>query len=175
MSKRDDALNEMIEYAENLTPTELAQALAVLKNLQEHIKPLERVLRDTYTSTHTDADHSTVRVNGQPVAELSMTREGIGTYIVKDETAYGAVLHDIEATLPGGYPAVEQKWIPRKEACENTYLTELIRAHGGEIPNGVEYKPGRAATVVVKLASHGGFPLTLEQLQTTHLLQEIEA
>lgn len=175
MSKHDDALNEMIEYAENLTPTELAQALAVLKNIQEHIKPLERVLRDTYTSTHTDADHSTVRVNGQPVAELSMTREGIGTYVVRDETAYGAVLHDIEATLPGGYPAVEQKWIPCKEACENTYLTELIRAHGGEIPNGVEYKPGRAATVVVKLASHGGFPLTLEQLQTTHLLQEIEA
>ena len=171
MSKND----ELIDYVESLTPQEQAQALAILKNIQEHIKPLERALRDTYVNTHSNADHPIVTIDGEKVAELSMTRDGEGRFTVTDEKAYGAVLHDINAELPGGYPAAEEKWIPKPEACTHRYLSDLIRNHGGELPNGVIYKPGNAATVTVKLTDRGGFPLTLDQLTQTALFKEIEA
>lgn len=175
--------DELIDYVESLTPQEQAQALAVLKNIQEHIKPLERVLRDTYVDTHSDADHPIVTIDGEKVAELSMTRGGVGGYVVKDKEAYGAVLHDVEAELDGGYPAVEEKWMPRDEACtskyiegllRNGYLDDLIRDNDGELPGFIACKKGRAATVTVKLANRGGFPLTLAQLKQTALFKEIE-
>lgn len=180
MSANDD----LLDYVESLTPQEQAQALAILKNIQEHIKPLERVLRDTYTNTHSNTDHPIVTIDGEKVAELSMTREGVGSYVVKDKEAYGAVLHDIEAELDGGYPAVEEKWMPKPEACtskyiegllRNGYLDDLIGDNDGELPGFIAYKKGNAATVNVKLTNRGGFPLTVEQLKQTALFKEIES
>lgn len=171
MSKRS---NEIDEYVDNLTPSELGQALAVVKNITTHLKPLETALRNRYTNEFSQADDTSVSVDGQPVAKLTMTREGKGRYVVKDMEAYGAILHDINAELDGGYPAVEEKWMPKPEACTDKYLDALIHAHGGEVPAGVEYKEGRAATVVVSLTNRDGFPITLNQLNQT-LLKEIEA
>ncbi|HCH21719.1 MAG TPA: hypothetical protein DEW10_02770, partial [Bifidobacterium sp.] len=69
---------------------------------------------------------------------------------VTDERAYGALLHDNDFVIPGGQPAAEQVWMPRREAMDQKYLEDMIRDHGGELPDGVEYKAGRPGVVTFR-------------------------
>lgn len=70
---------------------------------------------------------------------------------MKDPKAYAAILKQIQWTLDDGRDAWYTTIMPCDEACMPDFLDELIRAHGGEIPKGVEYKNGRGPVVTVKL------------------------
>lgn len=54
--------------------------------------------------------------------------------------------------IPGGNDAAEAVWMPRPEAKSEAYLKDMIADHGGELPPGVEFKPGRAQTVTFRAA-----------------------
>ena len=82
--------------------------------------------------------------------EISLGKGGDGTYKVTDERAYGALLHDNDFMIPGGQPAAEQVWMPRREAMDAKYLEDMIRDHDGELPDGVEWKPGRPGVVTFR-------------------------
>ena len=54
-------------------------------------------------------------------------------------------------TLTRGRNSWEQRNYPKPEAMTDEFLENLIHAHGGELPPGVEYKPGRPQTVTLRL------------------------
>ena len=82
---------------------------------------------------------------------ITLTRGGDGGYAVKDPLAYADFLHDMKEPLAGGRNSWEQRTYPKPEAMTDEFLENLIRAHGGELPPGVEYKPGRPQTVTLRL------------------------
>lgn len=86
-----------------------------------------------------------------------------GYYIVNDPRKYAAVLKQIQWTLDDGRDAWYETIMPCDEACKPEFLDKLIRAHDGEIPQGVEYKNGRGAVVTVRLdRSYNSEPLKLD-------------
>ena len=82
--------------------------------------------------------------------EISLSKGTEGHYVVVDERAYGAMLHDSRFLIPGGNDAAEAVWMPRPEAKSEAYLKNMIADHDGELPPGVEFKPGRAQTVTLR-------------------------
>lgn len=82
---------------------------------------------------------------------ITLTRGGDGGYAVKDPLAYADCLHDMKEPLAGGRNSWEQRNYPKPEAMTDEFLENLIRAHGGELPPGVEFKPGRPQTVTLRL------------------------
>lgn len=62
--------------------------------------------------------------------------------------------------------------MPCPEACTPDFLDELIRAHDGEIPKGVEYKNGRGSVTTVKLdRDYANSPLELKGIINPVTLQ----
>lgn len=118
----------------------------------------------------TVADHA--YFDGEQVGTILATHDGKGEYKVTDPVAYANVLHDIDARIPGDRPAWQEAWYPRPEAMTGAYLEDLIREHGGEIPAGVEYKPGRAGTITIRLdRAFAHSPLTVESFVRGGLLE----
>ena len=89
---------------------------------------------------------------GLDAGEISLSKGTEGHYEVVDERAYGAMLHDSKFLIPGGKAAAEDVWMPRPEAKSEAYLKDMIADHDGELPPGVEFKPGRAQAVTFRTA-----------------------
>lgn len=113
-----------------------------------------------------------IRLNNTTVGEISISKGSEGRYIVKDPKAYAAVLKQIQWTLDDGRDAWYTTIMPCEEACKPDFLDELIRAHDGEIPKGVEYKNGTSSTVKVVLNhDYATSALDIKEILKTNILQ----
>lgn len=86
-------------------------------------------------------------LNGMPLATISHRKPGEGKWVVKDPYSYATWL-----AQHGADGAVQTVLVPTEDAVTSEYLSAVIELIGkGEIPQGVEYKPGTKATLAVKL------------------------
>lgn len=148
--------------------TRIAITAKVLKQLDNNLK----LLKKEYERYNDPGASEDLRFNNTTVGEISITKGSEGRYIVKDPKAYAAVLKQIQWTLDDGRDAWYTTIMPCEEACKPDFLDELIRAHDGEIPKGVEYKNGTSSTVKVVLNhDYATSALDIKEILKTNILQ----
>lgn len=171
MRRNDEAL---LEHVENMSTQEVLQDIAVVKVLMDRLKQYDKVLREDFKEHHADVDESIATINGTAVGRVSVTKDGLDTFVVKDKTLYGAFLKEVGEQIAGGLDAWEDRPVARPEACTNNYLRTVVENNGGELPDGVDIRPGRPATVVYKQTIKDDFPLTMDNIRDV-IMKEIEA
>ena len=139
------------EQLSNLSDHDLFALIATLTKWSKKLDNALKLARNEYARQRDSGDRDELRFNNQTAGEISISKGSEGYYIVKDPKAYAAILKQIQWTLDDGRDAWYTTIMPCDEACTPDFLDELIRAHGGEVPKGVEYKNGRSSVVTVKL------------------------
>lgn len=135
-----------------LTDAQLRSMLAGAQILAKRAGELVKAAKGEYERRmEGSSEPETCMFAGRKAAQVRVTRGAQGKYTVTDPVAYANILRDIDAKVPGGDNAWKTVRYPREEATSGKYLDALIEAHGGEIPDGVEYKPGRAGGVTITL------------------------
>lgn len=166
---------EPITFEDQLSSLSDTELLAVIATLSKCTKQLEnnlKLAKKEYERYNDPGAREDLRLNNTTVGEISITKGSEGRYIVKDPKAYAAVLKQIQWTLDDGRDAWYTTIMPCDEACKPDFLDELIRAHDGEIPKGVEYKNGTTATVKVALNhDYANSALDLKEILKTNILQ----
>lgn len=136
----------------SLRPDELNSTIAGLTALNKRSAEALKAAKEEWRRSHDGGDNERAVFAGLDAGEISLSKGTEGHYVVVDERAYGAMLHDSEFLIPGGKAAAEDVWMPRPEAKSEAYLKDMISDHDGELPPGVEFKPGRAQTVTLRTA-----------------------
>lgn len=144
-------ITDLEEQLSNLSDHDLYAVIATLAKWSKRIETALKTAKNTYLHQRDSGDRDELRFNNKTVGEISISKGNEGYYIVKDPKAYAAILKQIQWTLDDGRDAWYTTIMPCDEACMPDFLDELIRAHNGEIPKGVEYKNGRGSVVTVKL------------------------
>lgn len=144
-------ITDLEEQLSNLSDHDLYAVIATLAKWSKRIETALKLAKNTYLHQRDSGDRDELRFNNKTVGEISISKGNKGYYIVKDPKAYAAILRQIQWTLDDGRDAWYETIMPRDEALEPEFLDKLIRAHDGEIPQGVEYKNGRSAVVTVRL------------------------
>lgn len=134
-----------------MTPDTLLAHMAGLAILQKKItKALDGAKRQ-YLRTHdADSPRENAVFAGLDAATVLVKRDGEGSYKVDDPLAYADFLSHYGLDCEG-QPAVITVNYPTPNAMGERFLERLIREHGGEIPDGVKYQPGRSGGVTVTL------------------------
>lgn len=135
-----------------MRPDELRNAIVMLQTLTVRATSALKAAKNEWARNHDSGDMEDITVGGENAGNITLTRGSEGGYKVVDPVAYANVLCDIEAYLSGGRKAWEKVNYPRSEAMREKFIDQLVRDHGGEVPDGVEYKPGRPQTVTLRLA-----------------------
>lgn len=143
-------LNEITDLYDTLPADQIRANIGMLTAINKRSGEILKIAKAAWAHDHDGGDSETVNIAGVEAGELTLGKGGNGKYAVTDERAYGALLHDNDFVIPGGQPAAEQVWMPRREAMDQKYLEDMIRDHGGELPDGVEYKPGRPGVVTFR-------------------------
>lgn len=131
---------------------ELRSAIVMLQALHQRAASALKAAKNEWARAHDSGDMEDITVNGENAGNITLTKGSEGGYKVVDPVAYANVLCDIEAHVSGGKKAWEKVNYPRAEAMKEKFIDQLVRDHGGEVPDGVEYKSGRAQTVTLRLA-----------------------
>lgn len=156
-------ITDLEEQLSSLSDHDLYAVIATLAKWSKRIETALKLAKNTYLHQRDSGDRDELRFNNKTVGEISISKGNKGYYIVKDPKAYAAILKQIQWTLDDGRDAWYTTIMPCDEACTPDFLDELIRAHDGEIPKGVEYKNGRGAVVTVRLdRSYNSEPLKLD-------------
>lgn len=134
----------------DLRPDELNSTIAGLTALNKRSAEALKAAKEEWRRSHDGGDKEYATFAGLDAGEISLSKGTEGHYVVVDERAYGAMLHDSRFLIPGGNDAAEAVWMPRPEAKSEAYLKNMIADHDGELPPGVEFKPGRAQTVTLR-------------------------
>lgn len=134
----------------SLRPDELNSTIAGLTALNKRSAEALKAAKEEWTRSHDGGDSEHAQFGGIDAGEISLSKGTEGKYVIVDERAYGAMLHDNQYLIPGETAAAEAVWMPRPEAKTQAYLKDMIADHGGELPPGVEFKPGRAQTVTLR-------------------------
>lgn len=165
-------ITDLEDQLSQLSPREL---YAVIATLTKWTKRIDNTLKTAKNVWANNADAGTtedLRFNNKTVGTISISKGSEGYYIVKDPKAYAAILKQIQWTLDDGRDAWYTTIMPCPEACTPDFLDELIRAHDGEIPKGVEYKNGRGSVTTVKLdRDYANSPLELKGIINPVTLQ----
>lgn len=144
-------ITDFEEQLSNFNDHDLYAAIAIIAKVVKHAKEVFEIAKNEYARRRDSGDSDELRFNNTTVGKISIRKGSIGRYVVKDPKAYAAVLKQIQWTLDDGRDAWYTTIMPCDEACKPDFLDELIRAHAGEIPKGVEYKNGTSASVAVSL------------------------
>lgn len=156
---------EITDLEDQLSNLSAHELYAVIATLTKWTKRIDNTLKTAKNVWANNADAGTtedLRFNNKTVGTISISKGSEGHYVVNDPRKYAAILRQIQWTLDDGRDAWYETIMPRDEALEPHFLEELIRAHDGEIPQGVEYKNGRSAVVTVRLdRSYNSEPLEL--------------
>lgn len=144
-------ITDFEEQLSNLRDHDLYAVIATLAKLIKRGKEAFEKAKNEYARRRDSGDSDELRFNNATVGKVSIRKGSIGRYIVKDPKAYAAILKQIQWTLDDGRDAWYTTIMPCEEACKPDFLDELIRAHDGEVPKGVEYKNGTSASVAVSL------------------------
>lgn len=148
-------ITDFEEQLSNLSDHDLYVKIATIAKVLNRAKEALEIFKNEYARRRDSGDSDELRFNNTTVGKISIRKGSIGRYIVKDPKAYAAILKQIQWTLDDGRDAWYTTIMPCEEACKPDFLDELIRAHAGEIPKGVEYKSGTSASVAVSL--NGGY------------------
>lgn len=165
-------ITDFEEQLSNLSDRELLTRIAIttkaLKQLDNNLK----LLKKEYERYNDPGASEDLRFNNTTVGTISITKGSTGHYIVKDPKAYAAILKQIQWALDDGRDAWYTTIMPCPEACTPDFLDELIRAHDGEIPKGVEYKNGTSSAVKVVLNhDYASSILDVKEILKTNILQ----
>lgn len=156
----------------SLSDHEFLAVIATLAKCQKRVDTYLKLAKKEYERYNDPGAREDIRLNNTTVGEISISKGSEGRYIVKDPKAYAAVLKQIQWTLDDGRDAWYTTIMPCDEACKPDFLDELIRAHDGEIPKGVEYKNGTSSTVKVVLnRDYATSALDIKEILKTNILQ----
>lgn len=168
-------ITDLEEQFSNLSDHDLYAVIATLTKWSKRIESVLKTAKNEYARQRDSGDKDGLRFNNTTVGEISITKGSAGRYIVKDPKAYASILKQIQWTLDDGRDAWYTTIMPCDEACTPDFLDELIRAHGGEVPKGVEYKNGTAQAVKVSLdRDYANSALDVREIAKVAVLQ-IEA
>lgn len=168
----EKVITDFEEQLSNLRDHDLYAVIATLAKWSKRIETALKTAKNTYLHQRDSGDRDELRFNNKTAGEISISKGNEGYYIVKDPKAYAAILKQIQWTLDDGRDAWYTTIMPCDEACTPDFLDELIRAHGGEVPKGVEYKNGRGSVVTVKLdRNYASEPLELKGIINPVTLQ----
>lgn len=156
-------ITDLEEQLSNLGARELYAVISTLTKWEKRIDSTLKTAKNVWANQADAGTTEELRFNNKTVGTISISKGGEGYYIVNDPRKYAAVLKQIQWTLDDGRDAWYETIMPCDEACKPEFLDKLIRAHDGEIPQGVEYKNGRGAVVTVRLdRSYNSEPLKLD-------------
>lgn len=156
-------ITDLEEQLSNLGARELYAVISTLTKWEKRIDSTLKTAKNVWANQADAGTTEELRFNNKTVGTISISTGGEGYYIVNDPRKYAAVLKQIQWTLDDGRDAWYETIMPCDEACKPEFLDKLIRAHDGEIPQGVEYKNGRGAVVTVRLdRSYNSEPLKLD-------------
>lgn len=155
-------ITDLEDQLSNLSAHELYAVIATLTKWTKRIDNTLKTAKNVWANQVDAGTTEDLRFNNKTVGTISISKGSEGHYVVNDPRKYAAILRQIQWTLDDGRDAWYETIMPCDEACESDFLEKLIRAHDGEIPQGVEYKNGRSAVVSVKLdRSYNSDPLEL--------------
>lgn len=156
-------ITDFEEQLSSLSDHDLFALIATLTKWSKRIETALKAAKNEYARYMDSGTSEDLRFNSKTVGTISVSKGSEGYYVVKDPKAYAAVLKQIQWALDDGRDAWYTTIMPCDEACMPEFLDKLIRAHDGEIPQGVEYKNGRGAVVTVRLdRSYNSEPLKLD-------------
>lgn len=165
-------ITDLEEQFSNLSDHDLYAVIATLTKWSKRIESVLKTAKNEYARQRDSGDKDGLRFNNTTVGEISITKGSAGRYIVKDPKAYAAILKQIQWTLDDGRDVWYTTIMPCDEACTPDFLDELIRAHGGEVPKGVEYKNGTASAVKVSLdRDYANSALDVKEMAKVAMLQ----
>lgn len=165
-------ITDLEEQFSNLSDHDLYAVIATLTKWQKRIESVLKTAKNEYARYMDSGTSEELRFNNKTVGTISISKGSEGYYIVKDPKAYAAILKQIQWTLDDGRDAWYTTIMPCDEACTPDFLDELIRAHDGEMPKGVEYKNGRGSVTTVKLdRDYANSPLELKGIINPVTLQ----
>lgn len=147
----EKVITDLEEQLSNLGARELYAVISTLTKWEKRIGSTLKTAKNVWANQADAGTTEELRFNNKTVGTISIRKGSIGRYVVKDPKAYAAILKQIQWTLDDGRDAWYTTIMPCDEACKPDFLDELIRAHGGEVPKGVEYKNGSSASVAVSL------------------------
>lgn len=134
---------------------ELNSTIGTLQLLRKRIDHALALCKGEYLRTHeSDAPSENCRIGQTDAATIRVTKGGDGGYTVTDPVAYANWLHDTMQHVPGGAEAWRTVNYPTPEAMAAAYVNHVATHtinEDGELPAGVEWKPGRGQSVVVTL------------------------
>lgn len=168
----EKVITDFEEQLSSLSDHDLFALIATLTKWSKKLDNALKLAKNEYARYMDSGTSEDLRFNNKTVGTISMSKGSEGYYIVKDPKAYAAILKQIQWTLDDGRDAWYTTIMPCDEACKPDFLDELIRAHDGEIPKGVEYKNGRGSVVTVKLdREYANSPLELKGIINPVTLQ----
>lgn len=129
------------DQLDNLTDHDLAQLMAESKALENHLKVLKAKITERLTNRMSVVDTLTT-----PLGKISLAKGSDGKPYVKDPTAYGQWLKD------NGSDDYHEAPIPDEDVTKPDALKLIIKQNGGDMPDGVEFRSGRADSLRVTLA-----------------------
>lgn len=144
-------ITDLEDQLSNLSAHELYAVIATLTKWTKRIDNTLKTAKNVWADQVDAGTTEDLRFNNKTVGTISISKGSEGHYVVNDPRKYAAILRQIQWTLDDGRDAWYETIMPRDEALEPEFLDKLIRAHDGEIPQGVEYKNGRGAVVKVCL------------------------
>lgn len=142
--------NSIRDQYSQMRPDEQNKYIGGIAGIVKRATDVFKIVKDEWAHDHDGGDKETVNIGSLEAGEISLSKGTEGKYVVTDPKKYGALLHDCGFTIPGGQPAAEQVWMPRREAMDAKYLEDMIRDHDGELPDGVEWEPGKLGVVTFR-------------------------
>lgn len=135
----------------SLTPDILLAHMAALTILKKRVDRALGAAKTEYLRTHNAGDPAEGAVlDGVDAATVTVKADGEGRYEASDPLAYADFLAHYGIDCEG-QPAYTTVNYPTEGALRPRFLERLIREHGGEVPDGVVFRPGRAGGVTVTL------------------------
>lgn len=121
----------------------IALADAYIKRFTELKKQAVAAQLDRYSEEPTQQ----AMLGDMPLATITHRAQGEGKWVVKDPYSYASWLVE-----HGHDNAVEMVAVPTQDAAEPAFIEAVVSLiSNGEIPAGVEFKPGSKETLSVKL------------------------
>ena len=125
----------------DVSPDEAASQLAIVTTMQKMLKERESILRGYLVENIDPNNHIDTMVG-----DVTYKRGADSKWHVKDPVAFAEWLK-----ANGEAGSVETVVFPLEFITKPDAIEKLVRDHGGEQPEGVEYSGGRADSVSVSL------------------------
>jgi hypothetical protein len=164
------------DFAAELDDDEQLSALAALAVLEKRVKDAMSRLKARQRDRIGMGHGAKAFLNHAEAASVSVTKDGDGKFVVKDAEAFARVLVGLGDDPEDPESRLRLVVLPKPSAMTAEALKELVESHGGEVPDGVDWKNGVLSTVKIQLEKTvKDEPLDLSNLLGLPQLLGIEA